>query len=123
MQDATQLSHYAQSHIVRAKSYIAQKNHKMAARELREALKITPQDSELHSIIGQVYYKQQLSGMAKSHFRQALKLNPTHKVAQKYGQLLGLSDPSPAPPLSSVKFAAPPDNTSKKAWLGKLLKY
>ena len=83
---------YAQKHTERAKTYLAQQNYDAAVQELREALKIAAKSPELHSMIGQVYYKQKLSGMAKTHFRQALKLKPDHKVALKYSELLGMSD-------------------------------
>ncbi|MEM6869327.1 MAG: tetratricopeptide repeat protein, partial [Cyanobacteria bacterium P01_C01_bin.121] len=86
---------YAAKHTKRAKTYLTQKNYDQAVQELRDALKLTPQNPELHSMLGQAYYKQQLSGMAKAHFRRALKLKPNHKVAQKYGKLLGLSEDEP----------------------------
>ncbi|MEM9945218.1 MAG: tetratricopeptide repeat protein [Cyanobacteria bacterium P01_D01_bin.36] len=119
---------YVAKHTSRAKTYLSQKNYEMAVQELRDAIKLSPQSPEIHSMLGQAYYKQKMSGMAKAHFRQALKLKPNHKVAQKYGKLLGLSDepktqnvtPEEAPPST----APTPQNDkpkSKRAWLGKLL--
>lgn len=108
---------YAQKHTVRAKTYLVKQNYEMAVQELREAIKITPKDPELHSMIGQVYYKQKLSGMAKTHFRQALKLKPTHKTAQKYSKLLGISEDTQNPRLTQTESQAVP----KKPWLGRLL--
>lgn len=99
---------YAEKHISRAKTYLSQQNYTAAVQELREALKITPCSAEIHSLIGQAYYKQNLLGMARTHFRQALKLYPTHRVAQKYGQILGVSGTTPK-------------TTPKKPWLGRLL--
>ncbi len=99
---------YAEKHINRAKTYLSQQNYTAAVQELREALKITPRSAEIHSLIGQAYYKQHLLGMARTHFRQALKLNPTHRVAKKYGQLLGIS-------------AITTETAPKKPWLGRLL--
>jgi len=108
---------YAKKHTSRAKTYLVKKNYEMAVQELREAIKITPQDPELHSMIGQVYYKQKLSGMAKTHFRQALKLKPTHKIAQKYSKLLGISEAvETRRPTPAESQTAP-----KKPWLGRLL--
>ena len=92
----------------------------MAVQELREALKIAPQSPEIHSMIGQAYYKQALLGMAKAHFKQALKLKPTHKVALKYGEILGLQEPATSSTKSSVKETASTEST-KKLWLGRLL--
>ncbi len=108
---------YAHKHTIRAKTYLSQQNYESAIRELREALKLTPQNPELHSMIGQVYYKQKMSGMAKTHFRQALKLKPTHQTAQKYGQLLGISaaDITHRPTLEAG------EETPKKPWLDRLL--
>jgi curved DNA-binding protein CbpA len=109
---------YVQKHTVRAKTYLAQQNYDAAVQELREALKISAQSPELHSMIGQVYYKQKLSGMAKTHFRQALKLNPDHKIALKYSELLGMSaDKATFQPSPQVSDAAP-----QKPWLGRLLR-
>ena len=120
---------YTAKHTARAKTYLTQQNYEMAVQELRDALKLSPQNPELHSMIGQAYYKQKMSGMAKAHFRQALKLKPDHRVAQKYGKLLGLSDepretvvanaPAKTP---ETKPGTPIEKTeSKRAWLGKLL--
>ncbi|MGB3297543.1 MAG: tetratricopeptide repeat protein [Phormidesmis sp.] len=108
---------YAQKHTTRAKTYLAQQNYEAAVQELREALKISPQNPELHSMIGQVYYKQKLSGMAKTHFRQALKLKPDHKMALKYSTLLGILNESIT--RSFIPQAA--EEAPKKPWLGRLL--
>ncbi len=108
---------YAHKHTVRAITYLSQKSYGSAIRELREALKLTPQNPELHSMIGQVYYKQNMSGMAKTHFRQALKLKPTHQTAQKYGKLLGISAADTAQ-RSTPEAAA---KTPKKPWINRLL--
>ncbi|MEL6468196.1 MAG: tetratricopeptide repeat protein [Cyanobacteria bacterium J06623_4] len=129
---------YVAKHTSRAKTYLTQKNYEMAVQELREALKLMPQSPEIHSMLGQAYYKQKLSGMAKAHFRQALKLKPGHKVAQKYGKLLGLSDEPPnqpnQPPETNKSSKAPDSSAgpaanaspeappTKRAWLGRLLK-
>jgi curved DNA-binding protein CbpA len=124
-EEATQLPlanpeiNYVQKHTVRAKTYLAQQNYDAAVQELREALKIAAKSPELHSMIGQVYYKQKLSGMAKTHFRQALKLKPDHKTALKYSELLGMSAESATPfqPTPQASEAAP-----QKPWLGRLLR-
>ncbi len=108
---------YAQKHTSRAKTYLTQQNYEMAVQELREALKISPQNPEIHSMIGQAYYRQNLSGMAKTYFRQALKLKPTHKVALKYSKLLGMSGEEQLRPSPQASEDIP-----KKQWLGKLLR-
>jgi len=98
---------YAKQHMTRAKKYLSQQNYELAVQELREALKIKPQSPEIHSMIGQAYYKQKLSGMAKTHFRQALKLKPTHRIALKYSKLLGMS--SDDAPKQSEPTSTSPD--------------
>lgn len=127
---------YVAKHTKRAKTYLSQQNYDQAVQELRDALKLSPQSPEIHSMLGQAYYKQKMSGMAKAHFRQALKLKPDHRVAQKYGKLLGLFDepktnkpktqdassnlsPEAASPNSTGESSEKPK--SKRAWLGKLL--
>ncbi|NJM97184.1 MAG: tetratricopeptide repeat protein [Phormidesmis sp. RL_2_1] len=115
--DAVSAINYVQKHSDRAKTYLSQQNYEKAIQELREALKLSPQSPELHSMIGQAYYKQKLSGMAKTHFRQALKLNPSHQVAQKYSKILGILDEEPLPSSSSQST----EETPKKPWLGRLL--
>ncbi|PZO22861.1 MAG: molecular chaperone DnaJ [Leptolyngbya foveolarum] len=107
---------YARKHTTRAKTYLSQQSYEMAVQELREALKIAPQSPEIHSMMGQAYYKQDLLGMAKAHFKQALKLKPTHKVAQKYGEMLGLLEPA-----SRSRKATVSTESAKKPWLGRLL--
>ncbi|MEL6938324.1 MAG: tetratricopeptide repeat protein [Cyanobacteria bacterium J06598_1] len=128
---------YVAKHTRRAKTYLAQKNYESALQELRDALKIAPQNPEIHSMVGQVYYKKKMSGMAKAYFRQALKLKPDHKVAQKYGKLLGITaeelaknapEKSTDSPQTKRTNAEPKESDSaaektlkKRAWLGKLL--
>lgn len=113
---------YLEKHTKRAKTYLAKQNYDMAVQELREALKLAPQSAELHSMVGQAYYKQKLSGMAKAHFRQALKLKPDHKVAQKYSKLLGIESEPKHESTSAQSKAMTSEESSKKPWLGRLLK-
>lgn len=138
---------YTLQYVKRAKTYLGKQQFDLAVKELREAVKLSPQSPELHSMLGQAYFKQNLSGMAKAHFRQALKLKPTHKVAHKYGKLLGLFDEQPvdakneqkaekknsssatsakedsaSKSSSDKKTASDPEKPgSKRLWLGKLL--
>ncbi|MBE9059457.1 tetratricopeptide repeat protein [cf. Phormidesmis sp. LEGE 11477] len=124
---------YVARHTERAKTYLKQRNYEYAVQELREALKLSPQSPEIHSMLAQTYYKQSLIGMAKAHFKQAYRLNPNHSVVKKYIELLGLSaelekeTAQRKPPSAVSKIATDSDEdttstTSKTAWLGKLLR-
>ncbi len=124
---------YVTRHTERAKTYLRQRSYESAVQELREALKLSPQSPEIHSMLGQTYYKQSLMGMARAHFKQAYRLNPNHRVVKKYIELLGLTaelQAEVAQRTTQQKLAATAarstDGTSsgstpKKAWLGKLL--
>ncbi|MEM1278795.1 MAG: J domain-containing protein [Cyanobacteria bacterium P01_H01_bin.152] len=84
---------YGQRHVVRAKTYIASKSYAEAVQELRDAVRIDPNNSNYHTMLGQAYLLQQLSGMAKVHIRQALKLDPKNRIAQKYAKQLEIQIP------------------------------
>lgn len=132
---------YVAKHTSRAKTYLRKGNYEQAVNELREAIKLSPKSPEIHSMLGQTYFKQKLSGMSKAHFRQALKLNPQHKVAQKYAKLLGLEEELTADKNNAAAIDSPQqENTNDEskrgeserdksektpqrgAWLGRLLK-
>lgn len=81
---------YAERHAIRAREYLQNGNHNLAIQEMRDALKIQPNNSDYHSFLGQAYLLQKLPGMAKVHFRRALKLNFRHPVALKYAQKLNI---------------------------------
>lgn len=86
---------YAQRHVVRAKTYIASKSYNDAIQELRDAVRIEPNNSNYHSMLGQAYLLQKMTGMAKVHFRQALKLDPKNAIALKYAKQLEIDVTSP----------------------------
>ena len=79
---------YAQRHVMRAKTYIASKSFSQAVQELRDAVRIEPENSNYHTMLGQAYLMQKLVGMAKVHIRQALKLDPNNHIAHKYAKQL-----------------------------------
>lgn len=82
---------YAQRHINRAKSYISNKNYAQAIQELRDAVRLEPDNSNYHAMLGQAYLLQKMLGMAKVHIRQALKLDPKSVVALKYAEKLEIN--------------------------------
>ena len=68
---------------------LIEKNVFAAARvELQDALKLEPNNSRCHSLMGLVYLKQNLSAMAKVHINKALQLDPKDELALKIKPLL-----------------------------------
>ena len=63
-------------------------NFASARVELQEALKLEPNNSLCHSLIGVVYLKQNQNTMAKVHINKALQLNPQEPMALKGKQFL-----------------------------------
>ncbi|MBW4633690.1 MAG: J domain-containing protein [Iphinoe sp. HA4291-MV1] len=81
-------------YIRRAQELIAKNQLAQARVELQDALKLEPNNSRCHSLIGVVYLKQNLTTTAKVHFNRALQLDPKdhialagrHKIEQMTGQ-------------------------------------
>jgi curved DNA-binding protein CbpA len=67
---------FVTQYLRRAEELIGKNRHQQAIMELREALKIDPQNSRGHSLLGTVYLVLSQTTMAKVHFTQALKLDP-----------------------------------------------
>ncbi|QDL11138.1 molecular chaperone DnaJ [Brasilonema octagenarum UFV-E1] len=68
-------------YIRRAQDLISQNQLTQARVELQDALKLEPNNSRCHSLIGVVYLKQNLTTSAKVHFNRALQLNPKDEIA------------------------------------------
>ncbi len=79
---------YAERHFQRAHEYLKANNVSTAIQELKDALKLDPQNSNYHCLMGQAYLLNRLTGMAKVHFKQSLKFNPKNEVALKYARQL-----------------------------------
>ncbi|WP_035985113.1 J domain-containing protein [Leptolyngbya sp. KIOST-1] len=103
---------YAERHYSRAQEYLKGKNIQAAIQELKDALKIDPQNSSYHCLIGQAYLLSQLTGMAKVHFKQALRLNPNNAVALKYAQQLKISMSETQPRRAETATTPPPEKRS-----------
>lgn len=99
---------YADRHFKRAQEYLKTHNASEAIQELKDALKIDPQNSNYHCLIGQAYLLNKLTGMAKVHFKQSLRLNPKNAVAQKYSRQLGID------PAQGLKSAPGTPSTSSE---------
>lgn len=65
----------------RAEEWMSKNNLAQAILELRDALKIDPNNSRCHALLGMVYLKQKQATMAKVHINKALQLNPQEQVA------------------------------------------
>lgn len=112
---------YADRHFTRAREYIRTNKAQNAIQEMKDALKLDPQNSNYHCLMGQAYLLNKLPGMAKVHFRQALRLNAKNAVAQKYLTRLEAEDSQAAKPSSQVQSTSQPaasDNQSAPAKRG-----
>jgi curved DNA-binding protein CbpA len=81
----------------RADGFLAKGNCAQAVIELRDALKIEPNNSRCHSLMGMTYLRQKQPTMAKIHFNKALSIDPQDPIALEGKQKL---DP-PTPKLST----------------------
>ena len=89
--------HYAQRHYDRAKHYAQNADWKDAIQELKDAIRLDPNCSNYHALMGFIHLKQEQMGMARVYFKQALKLNPDDKLAKRFSQYLPkpvVSEPS-----------------------------
>lgn len=112
---------YAEKYRIRALTYLQQQNYDLALLELRDALKIEPNNVEFHSLIAQVYFMQQKYGMAKAHLKRTLQLHPNHPVAQKYFQRLEqLSPAAKTRPQRTASTASARSTVQSPGWLGRL---
>ncbi|MBW4440007.1 MAG: DnaJ domain-containing protein [Plectolyngbya sp. WJT66-NPBG17] len=91
----------------RAEGFAAKGNYAQATIELRDALKIEPNSSRCHSLMGLVYLRQNQPTMAKIHFTKALSVDPQDPIALEGKQKL---EP-PAAKLPASKPAAKSDAT------------
>lgn len=69
-----------------ARSAIDRKDWDVALRELNVAVRESPQDADVHNLLGYTYRKRANPDMAKAyeHYNMALKINPQHKGAHEY---------------------------------------
>jgi curved DNA-binding protein CbpA len=85
-------------YLKRAKEFQNKGDFQNAVKEVRDALKLDPNNSNCHTLAGEIYLQTKQTTMAKIHFTQALKLDPKNITA-----LAGLRkiDPKAMPPGSS----------------------
>lgn len=65
----------------RAQKFITENNFAQARAELQEAIKIEPNNSRCHSLMGMVYLRQNQVPMAKVYLERALQLNRQDEIA------------------------------------------
>ncbi|TAE58074.1 MAG: tetratricopeptide repeat protein [Nostocales cyanobacterium] len=95
-------TNYAQRHYERAIQYQQQSQWALAVQELRDAIKLDPNNSNFYALLGVVHFQQNFPGMAKVYIRQALKLNPEHQLALKYAKALKIEPENKSHPKSVV---------------------
>lgn len=78
----------ASAYLRRAQGYLEKKNFARAVLELREALKLEPNNAHCHSLLGIAYLQQKQAAMAKVHINKALQLNPRDERALKAKRFL-----------------------------------
>lgn len=84
-------------YIRRAREAIEQENWSKAILELRDALKITPNDSTCYSLLGLIYLKQNQLTMAKIHIDKAYQIDPKNPDTIQAKQALDLVMPELPP--------------------------
>ncbi|MEH2108845.1 J domain-containing protein [Nostoc sp.] len=97
------LTNYAQRHYQRAIEYVKLANWALAVQELRDAIKLEPNNSDYYALLGLVHLKQKFIGMARVYIRQALKLNPQDSLALKYAPGLKIQPCENTNPKSMAK--------------------
>jgi tetratricopeptide (TPR) repeat protein len=112
LQNAANKEETSISNYLRRAQELMKKNQFAQARvELQDAIKLAPNNSRCHSLIGVVYLKQNQTTMAKVHFDRALQLDPNDQMAsegkRKIEQVMGQKSGT------AVK-TAPPTQASKQ---------
>ncbi len=72
----------------RAEIAFKRQNYPQAILELRDALKLEPDNGRSHSLLGMVYLEQKQGTMARIHFDKALSLNASDAMALEGKQML-----------------------------------
>lgn len=97
------LTNYAQRHYQRAIEYVRLAKWSLAVQELRDAIKLEPNNSDYYALLGLVHLKQKFIGMAKVYIHQALKLNPQNSLALKYAPEVKIQSGENTNPKSMAK--------------------
>lgn len=68
-------------YVRRAQEYVKKNNYAKAVLELRDAIKLEPNNSSCHAMLGMTYLRQNQVTMAKVHINKALASNPEEPLA------------------------------------------
>jgi tetratricopeptide (TPR) repeat protein len=90
---ATTTISYASRHFDRAQQYMQKGISDKAILELKDAIRLEPNQAEYHALMSYAYLRQNLGGMAKVYCRQALKLDPTSTLGKQVATKLGMVEP------------------------------
>jgi len=82
-----------EQYLRRAQKLMEKNNFAHARVELQDALKLEPNNTIAHSLMGIVYLKQNQLTMAKVHINKALQLNPNEPMALRSKQVLAEAVP------------------------------
>ncbi|KAM3114277.1 J domain-containing protein [Phormidesmis sp. 146-33] len=118
---------YADLHYKRAQEYMNKNAWPKAIAELKDALRMEPNKSNYHSLIGLAYMRQNITpSAAKPHFRRALQLNPDDQIAKHFAARFDIQHNSstngssqksePKKPEPKKTESKKPDKQSKKGW-------
>jgi tetratricopeptide (TPR) repeat protein len=75
-----------QDRLTKARKAVAIRDWSGAMRELNVAVRESPQNADVHNLMGYTYRKRASPDMAKAyeHYNTALKIDPSHKGAHEY---------------------------------------
>jgi curved DNA-binding protein CbpA len=93
----------------RGEEYAAKNNFAQAVLELRDGLKIEPNNSRCHALLGMIYLRQNQATMARIHVNKALESDPHNEIALVAKQRLEQG------PITAGSTAAKGAKTSAKA--------
>ncbi|MCS6812395.1 MAG: DnaJ domain-containing protein [Cyanobacteria bacterium] len=94
----------------RAEGYLKAENQAKAILELRDAIKMEPNNAKCHSMLGTIYLSQNQITMARIHFNKALEIEPHNEEALKGKKQLdkvAAGKATAASPKSAPKSAPP----------------
>ncbi|MBE9115451.1 DnaJ domain-containing protein [Lusitaniella coriacea LEGE 07157] len=109
-------------YVRRAQEYIKKNNYAKAVLELRDALKLEPNNSSCHAMLGMTYLRQNQVTMAKVHINKALASNPEEPLAlqgkKALDRIMGQTTPSSNKSSAAASQSKSSQQQSKKGLFG-----